>query len=973
MSIRFLHQYFIVASVMFAFLVSLSVSAQVRQNGIEVLRSSPTEIVISYTPQFEKLDTLITTTGENVYLPRIVGASVRSRQFGSPSILEISAPLAVPSPFGFSISTIQAIGVQRIYQKISPVATPSRNGEFLEANLICNPLLYQASIPHEWTSIQYGGIARNIHIADITFVAARYDASSNTIEIPQKIIVTLRLSGATTHDKSTKNDFIVGNVLNAEQAKNCIIEPEQSFRKLTDNAKILSSGKSVRIGIESEGVYKIDASMLSKNGITLSPSDVATVKIFGNGGIPLSEDASVGIKNVMKEQPIIVRTKQNGDFDAIIFYASAANGFEYQSDSKTIHHFLNAYSKDNYYILTYGGMPGLRAIELDESLTIVNRPTSCIARVYNEEEVVNAFNAGSGRTWFGRSVDNALPQVFTTPLPNLSRSGSIYYRYSLAHRSPTDGTFTISENGTTVGTVRLYGIGSGGINYNDAYAWSGNGTIPSSSIANDGRSVLKFAYAAENGNTSAAGLMNWFEIHYPQVCVASNNSIEFYTDLGVSGGTEYSINGFSGEIFGFDVTDRSTPKLMKNYSSAGGSFLLQSDVPTNSPKRFYLSSQVKTPRLESTDIADLRTSYANSDVIVITHSSIVESANKFKEYRESQKELTVSVITTEQIYNEFSGGMPDVTAIRDFLGFAFTHWNTKPKYVLLWGDGHYDYKNNQSQALNFVPPYESVNYEGSFDETGTFTSDDYFARIVGNDYKIDLAIGRLTVPNNEAGLWMVEKIKHYETNSEFGDWQSRITLVADDGLTTHGNDRTLHTNGSEVISRDFIPQDFFQSKIYMAEFPTESVPKGRRKPGVTAQLLNQINSGTLLLNWVGHGSPRVWAHELVFERETTIPLMTNLNKLFFLTAATCDFSRFDNGDQQSAAEELVFSKIGGAIGIFAAARPVFPGENEIISQDFYSEMFTRQPDGRYPRLGDMMYTMKQGHTSANDEKYFFIG
>jgi len=128
-----------------------------------------------------------------------------------------------------------------------------------------------------------------------------------------------------------------------------------------------------------------------------------------------------------------------------------------------------------------------------------------------------------------------------------------------------------------------------------------------------------------------------------------------------------------------------------------------------------------------------------------------------------------------------------------------------------------------------------------------------------------------------------------------------------------------------------------------------------------------------LLNWVGHGSPRVWGHELIFERETTIPLMTNIHKLFFLTAATCDFSRFDNGDQQSAAEELVFSKIGGAIGIFAAARPVFPGENERISQSFYTAMFTRQPDGKYPRLGDMMYNVKQNHTSANDEKYFLLG
>jgi hypothetical protein len=975
MNIRSLLQKLLIASVCIVLAMPVRLLAQPHHNGLEVVKSTPNEIVLRYTPQVEKLDTLTTTDGENAYLPRIVGASVRSHQFGAPASLEILAPLAVPSPTGFSITTIQAIGVKRIYQKIAPVATPLKSGDFYEATLTVNPALYQSSKLREWASVQYGGIARNRHIADLSIVAARYDASAQAIEIPSKIIITLRMTGApSSGNTAVKNDFAGLRVINAEQAKNwTAIEPAQSFAKLSQDDKILSTGKWVKIGIESEGVYKIDASMLAKYGITLSSSEIASLKIFGNGGLPLSEVASVGITNQMHEQPIIVRTKPNGELDAVIFYASGASGFEYNSDLKTINHFLNAYSKDNYYILTYGGTAGARASEVEAPATIINRPTSCTARIFNEEEVVNAFAAGSGRTWFGRSVDNALPQVFTTPLPGLARTGDIFYRYSLAHRSPSDAMFTITENGVSVGKLRLYGLGSGGINYNDAYAVSGNGKIPANSIAGDGRSVLKFAYAADNGNASASGLMNWFEIHYPQECVASNNSIEFYTDLGLSGGTEYSINGFSGEIFGFDVTDRSTPKLLKNFSSTGGMFVLRSDVPATSPKRFYLSSQIKTPRLETADVADLRSNYANTDVIVITHSSLLESAKKFKEYRESQKELTVSVITTEQIYNEFAGGMPDATAIRDFLGYAYTHWSTKPTYVLLWGDGHYDYKNIQTQAVNFVPPYESVFYEGTFDETGTYTSDDYFARIVGNDYKVDVSIGRLTVPSSEAGIIMVEKIKHYEANKHFGDWQARITLVADDGPTTHGSDGTQHTDGSERIARNYIPQDFFQSKIYMAEYPTESIPKGRRKPGVTAQLLNEINSGTLLLNYIGHGSPRVWAHEFIFERETTIPLMTNYDRLFFLTAATCDFSRFDNGNQQSAAEELVFSKNGGAIGVFAAARPVFPGENESISMDFYTQMFTRQPDGRYPRLGDMMYNLKQGHTSANDEKYFLLG
>ncbi|MBI3258117.1 MAG: type IX secretion system sortase PorU [Ignavibacteriae bacterium] len=942
--------------------------------GLEVIRSSASELVISYTPQFEKLDTILTSSGEQTIIPRIQGAAISQSNYGAPSLLTVSAPIAIPSPSDFTITNIQTIGVRRIAQKMSPAPTPYRNGEFHEAVYELRPELYQSAAPKDWATLTYGGIARNKYIADLSIIAARYDGVSQTVELPSKIIITIRFAGGVPVNKQGKDDYNVFQVLNNEQSKSWRIN-ETSLAKLSDGNKILSAGKWVKITIESEGIYKIDAAMLSKYGINLTASDVSTIKVFGNGGVLMTEDGSQSLKNKMQEQPIIVRTKPNGELEAILFYASGPNGFEYKNNSFI--HYTNPYSTTSSYLITVGGEAGLRASELEEPSTpIVNRPTSYTARLFNEEELTNAFIIPSGRTWFGRTVDNSLPQIFTTPLQNLVKNGEILYRYAVAHRSAKNGSFAITENGTTLDTVQIPGVNqnNNSSNYTESYSVVGSAKIPASAIATDNRSVLKFTYS-NTGSSSASGLMDWFEIQYPRECIAINNEMEFLSDVTLNGGTEYSLNGFSGEIFGFDATNRAQPKMLKNFASTGGMFIVRSDLAAGTPKRFYISSTLKTPRLlETADVADLRSNFANTDVVVITHKSLLESAVKFKEYRESQKELSVSVVTTEQIFNEFSGGMTDVTAIRDFLAFAYTNWSNKPKYVLLWGDGHSDYKNIQTQETNFVPPYESEYYDGPFDETGTYTTDDYFARIAGNDRKVDMAISRIPIPTPEMGQWIVEKIKHYETESQQGEWQSTVTLVADDGLTTQTDDGTEHTQGSEDLSKYSIPEDMQQHKVYLAEYPVENVPNGRRKPAVTAQLLNEVNTnGSVLLSWVGHGSPRVWAHELIFERETTIPQMTNLNKLFFLTAATCDFARFDDGDHQSGAEELVFSKTGGAIGVFAASRPVFSYENKQIAALFYKFLFSRAADGKYLRLGDIMYNVKQERDSQNDEKYFLLG
>lgn len=142
------------------------------------------------------------------------------------------------------------------------------------------------------------------------------------------------------------------------------------------------------------------------------------------------------------------------------------------------------------------------------------------------------------------------------------------------------------------------------------------------------------------------------------------------------------------------------------------------------------------------------------------------------------------------------------------------YWTNKPQYLLLWGDGHYDYRGIQLAATNYVPTYQTDQECGSFNATITSCIDDYFARTIGNDAKVDISAGRMPVLSPINGLELVDKLQHYEENSDPGQWQTTVCLVADDGPVGVGSDGTQHTQQSEMLASTVIPSDM-QLKKYI--------------------------------------------------------------------------------------------------------------------------------------------------------------
>lgn len=743
-----------------------------------------------------------------------------------------------------------------------------------------------------------------------------------------------------------------------------------------------------KIPIKESGVYRVRAESLAKLGVRLETVKAGTVKIYGRGGSELPEAPSLSIKNRLNEIPIIVNTTSNGDVVEVIFYASAQRGFTFNAKNRRFEHRINHYDEQSYYFLTWGGTPGKRAIEATPApAPYANTPTQFTARVFQEEELVNAYSGGSGRRWFGQQIDAVLPRTFSTKLPGLIRNGSVEYVIDVAHKevfSPDlSAKVSVSENGAKVTDVPLIGVNEPG--YAEYVSMKVRGTLPAQSVNADGNSYLRFEYANPYVSGGGNAFLDFFEIHYPAVCSAVNDELTLYSDIGAVGTTQYSIGGFSNTaLLGFDVSDPQNPILLRNTSSVGNifQFAVALDSVTG-PRTYFLSAKTRTADPIPVTWTYLRDEDVSAEVIVVSADEFLSSANDFATYRAGKSGMNVRVVPMSAIVNEFGSGVGDPGAIRDFISHAYRTWTVKPKYVVLWGDGHYDYKNITTQRTSYIPSWQTIETDERFNDinigyyTSSYVTDDFFVRIVGDDEVTDIPIGRLPIDSRAGGDAAIAKIRHYEESSSKDLWRTTATFVADDGPTSNGrSDGDLHTNQSEVLSNDTtcMPADMIQRKIYMAEYPAENIPKGKLKPRVTEDILSAVNNqGTLLLNWIGHGNPKVWAHETVLSRDVTIPQFTNYDKLFFLVAATCDFGRWDLPESQSGAELMLTSRRGGAIGAFTSSRVSFSTLNAMIGRTLFRKMFSRDVKGDYLTMGDVVNATKQLHSGENDQKFMLLG
>ncbi len=949
------------------------------QNDIKIISSDRGSIVIEYTPGYT--DTTHIKINNNDYLKIDLegGFYEKPEDWGMPAIPKRTINIGVPSEYGNTIRVLNTIS-KEIDAKLAPKPEMVKDKDL-------NSNIYKISSEYnryedkdELVSFGEYGIARGIPVQSIIISPVSYTPSKGSIKIYTQIVFQINFSSNQKITTSAGDNFLSGGILNYNTARSWRSQSNNNrLRKGIVNS-VLSSGKWVKFEAPVEGIYKITRSMLSSYGIDAGTVDPRTIKIYNNGGKMLPENVNESYPTDLQENAIKVVGEEDGKFDDgdyILFYGRGIDFRDYDTTRRKIRRYFNLYSKQNYYFITSGGAQGRRMQDkpsLNETNAYIQISTAAFADW--EKDEINKF--GSGRYFLGDGFSPGNSYIYTNKLDYRISGTPINYSFRIVNVTSGYITLDIFENSNKIFSQNL----SGNLRI-DTYTSGMEHNINAMYIGDlpQNESLLKFQISSNSSETSA--YLDFFEISYQKELKASNDSLIFYSK-DTSSIIEYDLSNFSNSnIRVFDVSDYANVKSISNPKTlSGGEFRFQSGESSGKVSKYLAvgNDLFKTPvRPVEINNQNLHGIAEGAQYIIITDKNFNEQANELKNYRESEAEEKLSsiVVDVDQIYNEFSGGALDVSGIRNFIKYAYDSWIIQPSYVLLFGDGNYDYKNIEGNN-NYIPPYENYDTviyhlsEIKYDELYSFPMDDYYVMVDGNDSQMDLAIGRVPFQTiNEAQI-VVDKIKSYENNNDKDPWRNLITIVADDGPQEVGfDDRSTHTDQAENLANIYIPGSFDLDKIYLPAYPVVITGAGRTKPQVNEAIIAAINEGTLLLHYVGHGNDHVWAHESVFENTTSIPRLHN-SRYFFLTVASCEFGYFDKTIVQSGSEQLLLKENSGAIGVFSATRPVYSPNNAALSYALYTYLLKSRDSLNMPITIGKAYVMTKNSRSDQNDKRFVL-
>ena len=774
----------------------------------------------------------------------------------------------------------------------------------------------------------------------------------------------------------------------------------------------LASGTWYKIPVQENNIYQLNSTYLQKIGIDVGNIDPRKIQIWGTDGYQLPE-LNITSRPVFSEIPIIVEGESDGSFDSndrVLFYGNSPH--QITRNQNTYIHNLHPYSDVKYVFLTVGNQNGSRLSSVNGSVNSSSIVTTFTDFIWKDEELVKPEDKFiSGRYWLGQSIPssqiNVPVSIFKDTLVGISSPLEVRVTARLYARSEALTTFDVDLNNSDVAQGNIFSLSSTndsrGYNGNEGAAASPyniNNTITTS--VNNG--ILDVTATVTHRQQNSIAFVDWVRLTFERTLLAESNRLLFYTDNNTSSPEEvtFRLQGFSSSPYVLDVTDPRSP-LMLEVNRSGNSYDV--DYFQNSGKTIIAQSSFPEPAMgesiSSQNITGI-TTYPN--YIIVTSEDLKNEANELAQYR-TQKGLNTVLVTQEQIFNQFSSGVKDPTAIRDYVKFlwdrALADGENEPEYLLLFGDTTYDTKDIVSNSLtNHVVTYQSeesiIRTNGT--SVGTFGTDDFFGYMddpegdlgtgrTSDSFLIDIGVGRITAQTRSEASIFIDKIKRYESPSNAGDWQNLFTFAADDDFPNPNLNRDIHTVNADVSAEmmNLNEPGIRLNKIYLFSYQPEITGAGRQIPEATKDFISAVDNGTLVINYSGHGNEQTLSDEELFLSEY-IPNFTNKNKLTVLVTATCQFGRYDDTSAQSGAEKFVSAANGGAIASFTTTRVVYTSSNISSANNFglnvalSQRMAERNSDGSPKRLGDLMRETKNSvignsriGSSNNNKKFILLG
>ena len=733
---------------------------------------------------------------------------------------------------------------------------------------------------------------------------------------------------------------------------------------------VLFEGKWLKISTNKSGIYKLDYSSIVSLGVAVNNLQISSIKLYGNGGGMLPKLNSDFRHNDLVENAInIYDSNGNGVFengDYILFYGQSPHSWKYDAQSGLFKHETNLFSDDVNYFLTTDNQSYGRRIMQKQSL---QNPTKMITSFndFSSHELEFENLIHSGREWFGERFDSQNSQSFDFSFSNLEITSPVSVKTAVAARSLNTSVFSVAVNSDPLQTISVKNIVT---TYATEYAKTSSMTSEYMSSSSNLSVEIEYS-SSDNG---ALSWLNFIEVNARRKLKMSGNSILFRDAASIGNEVaSFEISNANNGITVWDVTDPTSVVEMP-VTISGNTLTFNDSISELHEYIAFNSSAYLTPTLKGgVTNQNLHNIPIDVEYVIVSHPNFLVPAERLANFHQAKDDLSSVIVTPGQIYNEFSSGVQDVSAIRDFLRYLYKRPNSKLKYVLLFGDGSYDPKNRVVNNTNYIPTYQSVN---STHPTQSYVTDDYFGLLddhegLFNNDLVDIGVGRFPVSTLSQANVLVDKVEQYYAKESFGSWRNNIAFIADDGDSKDGNTHMWQADSLANIVADNY-KHINISKIYLDNYLQESTPGGPRSETTNHVINNRVEKGALLINYTGHGGPLGWTQERILELDQ-INAWDNGSKLPLFMTATCKFSYFDNPEQTSAGEYVLLNPNGGAIALLSTTRLVYSAPNYNLNTKFIKTLFEKQ-DGEFLRLGDVFKKTKVlSGTSANNRNFTLLG
>jgi hypothetical protein len=741
---------------------------------------------------------------------------------------------------------------------------------------------------------------------------------------------------------------------------------------------VLAQGEWAKVAVSEDGIYSLTASDLESLGFGSAPFISAQLGIYGRTAGVLPERNSSLREVDLLPLHILVEDGGDGAFsgaDRIYFYGQSPHAWVYNTVTERFDPMRHPYSDQQVYFVTTteGGARLSTPPVLAGPAMEVSRYTYV---AHHEEELQNL--VGSGRQWFGEHFDYTLTRQVNLGLDALDAQSTALFRARGVGRSTISGTkLELSSVQGPIGELSFGSIAaSSGADYVDEAAFT---QFQSAVSPSWGDVTLTFN---RDINPSAAAWLDYVNVHAdapftwrqtPQVWhFAPMDTAVLQANLSqVTGGL--TANGQAWNVSNPLQPHRITPLGFSANGSAHWGLRL--DGMQAQTVAVFETSAPKPALLGKVALQNLRQS-GPLDYVIVVPAFLLPQAQRLADFH-ADRGLRVKAVDVQTIYNEFSTGVQDITAIKDYLRHL---WNTadsavdRPKYLLLFGDASYDYRGVVEPNTNHVPIYQSYS---SFSLYSSFSTDDFYGFMdadEGNNLRakgLDLGIGRIPVNTVEEAKAVVDKIMAYSNpQKSLGNWRKKVLFVSDD--VDKGWEAVLTSIPNIIADRIDTTYPFLDiDKMYADSYEQQSSSASQSYPRLRTELIQSINAGNLVTAYVGHGGEVGWASENILQLNDT-KTFSNGAKLPLFVTVTCEFSRLDDPLRTSAGEHLLLNPEGGAIALLSTTRVVYVDGAATLNDSIFRVIFEKE-GGQYRTFGQILRSAKNGTTSADKLRFSLLG